>query len=153
MKPRAATLWGCAAVAFSLAACSGGATTNSIPASSIVSSPNRSHSVATHDSGSFTPIQHIVVIVQENRTMNNLFATFPGVTGTTTGKRLVNVSGKQTLRNIKLKETNLFVKSNLNHNYSGFITGWDNGKMDNFNNIKRTSASPGESPGAVRRWR
>jgi phospholipase C len=141
VKPRAATLWGCAAVVFSLAACSGGATPNSIPASSIASGPHRSHSVATHDSGSFTPIQHIVVIVQENRTMNNLFATFPGVTGTTIGKRLVNVNGKETVKNIKLKETTLFVKSNPNHNYSGFITGWDNGKMDNFNNIKRTSGA------------
>jgi phospholipase C len=139
VKPRAGILWGCIAVAFSLAACSGGATSNSIPASSIAWRPSRSHTVATHDSGSFTPITHIVVIVQENRTMNNLFATFPGVTGTTTGKRLVNVNGKVTLKSVKLKETNLFVKSNLNHAYSGFITGWDNGKMDNFNNIKRSS--------------
>ena len=76
--------------------------------------------------------------------MNDLFATFPGATGTTTGKRLVNVSGKQKLENIQLKETDLLVKSNLNHVYSGFITAWDNGNMDAFNNVKRTSLTQRE---------
>ena len=32
-----------------------------------------------------SPIQHIVLVIQENRTFNNLFATFPGATGATTG--------------------------------------------------------------------
>ncbi|HEX3368553.1 MAG TPA: hypothetical protein VHS56_03175, partial [Candidatus Cybelea sp.] len=100
MKPRASTLWVCAVVVFGVAACSGGATPNSIPSRSISSSPNRSHSVATHNSGSFTPIEHVVVIVQENRTMNNLFATFPGVTGTTVGKRLVTVKGQKRVESI-----------------------------------------------------
>jgi len=29
---------------------------------------------------------HIVVLIQENRTLDNLFATFPGADGTTVGK-------------------------------------------------------------------
>jgi phospholipase C len=37
-----------------------------------------------------TKIQHIIVMIQENRTFNNLFATFPGTTGTTTGYYLKN---------------------------------------------------------------
>ena len=37
-------------------------------------------------SGSRSPIQHIVIVVQENRTFNDFFATFPGADGTTTGK-------------------------------------------------------------------
>ncbi|HEY1681479.1 MAG TPA: hypothetical protein VGF98_07590, partial [Candidatus Tumulicola sp.] len=33
-----------------------------------------------------TPVQHIIVMIQENRTFDDFFATFPGVDGTTTGK-------------------------------------------------------------------
>src|ERR1700729_756384 len=32
-----------------------------------------------------TPITHIVVIIQENRSFDNFFATFPGANGTTVG--------------------------------------------------------------------
>ncbi|MGB8966249.1 MAG: alkaline phosphatase family protein [Candidatus Cybelea sp.] len=32
-----------------------------------------------------TPIKHVVIIIQENRSFDNLFATFPGANGTTTG--------------------------------------------------------------------
>ncbi|HEY2476680.1 MAG TPA: alkaline phosphatase family protein [Candidatus Cybelea sp.] len=38
----------------------------------------------TPDSTS-TPIKHIVVVIQENRSFDDLFATFPGANGTTTG--------------------------------------------------------------------
>jgi len=34
-----------------------------------------------------SPIEHIVLIVQENRTFNNLFATFPGATGATKAEK------------------------------------------------------------------
>jgi phospholipase C len=30
-------------------------------------------------------IEHVVIMIQENRTFDNLFATFPGAEGTTTG--------------------------------------------------------------------
>jgi phospholipase C len=53
--------------------------------------------------GTTTKIQHVIVMVQENRTFNNLFATFPGTTGTTTGYYLKN--GKKTA--ITLKENTL----------------------------------------------
>ena len=32
-----------------------------------------------------TPIQHVIVVIQENRSFDDLFATFPGANGTTTG--------------------------------------------------------------------
>lgn len=144
MKPRAAILCACAASALGLAACSGAP--DAVPSNAVPSTSNLPRTVVTHDSGSgVTPIQHIVIIVQENRTMNDLFATFPGVTGTTVGKRLVTVKGQQKVESIKLKETNLFVKSNLNHTYSGFFVGWNYGDMDGFNNIKRNTGGERES--------
>ncbi|MBV8067811.1 MAG: hypothetical protein JO113_07525 [Candidatus Eremiobacteraeota bacterium] len=32
-----------------------------------------------------SPIQHVIVVIQENRSFDNFFATFPGANGTTTG--------------------------------------------------------------------
>jgi phospholipase C len=35
--------------------------------------------------GSSSPISHVIVVIQENRSFDNLFATFPGANGTTVG--------------------------------------------------------------------
>jgi phospholipase C len=113
-----------------LAACSGaGSSTPSLPA----------HSMAHHRTGS-SPIQHIVVVIQENRTFNDFFATFPGVTGTTTGEELVkNSKGKFVEQSIALKEVNLESKSSLNHLYSAYLTAYNGGAMDGFSIVKRST--------------
>ncbi|MFZ0031371.1 MAG: alkaline phosphatase family protein, partial [Candidatus Cybelea sp.] len=36
--------------------------------------------------GRSTPIDHVVIVIQENRSFDNFFATFPGADGTKTGK-------------------------------------------------------------------
>jgi phospholipase C len=90
-----------------------------------------------------SPITHIVLIVQENRTFNNLFATFPGATGATIGKKLA--SGR--VKSVTLKETNLGGQRNFNHNYKSFLTGYDNGKLDAFNLIKFASNNKNEGNG------
>jgi len=38
------------------------------------------------NAASKVPIQHVVIVIQENRSFDNFFATFPGADGTTTGK-------------------------------------------------------------------
>jgi phospholipase C len=81
-----------------------------------------------------TPLQHIIVVVQENRSFNDLFATFPGVTGSTTGLEKV-VGSTTTVKMINLKEKKLEDKVDLNHLYYAFQTAYDGGKMDGFNNI------------------
>jgi phospholipase C len=55
-------------------------------------------------SGSGSPIQHIVLIIQENRTFNNLFATFPGATGNDRGERAASTAA---VKSINLEETGL----------------------------------------------
>jgi phospholipase C len=55
-----------------LDACSGGSS-GAVPQASAPQPSSRSGS---------SPIQHIVLIVQENRSFNNLFAGFPNATGT-----------------------------------------------------------------------
>jgi phospholipase C len=116
-----------------LAACSGGRPSFAPPPSS----------AAHHHSGS-SPIEHIVVLIQENRTFNDLFATFPGVTGTTTGEELVkNKKGKLIKQAVALKKLPLEEKNSLNHLYSAYITAYQGGAMDGFSFIKRgTSGKP-----------
>src|ERR1700753_3762452 len=62
-------------------ACSGGA-------SSAGSMLPQNATIPIGESGT-SPIQHIIVIVQENRSFNNLFAQFPNATGTITGKEKI----------------------------------------------------------------
>jgi phospholipase C len=84
-------------------------------------------------------IKHIVIVVQENRTFDNFFATFPGADGATSGYYLNN--GKPT--KIALKEIPLNGDLDLNHNSVAYNLGCD-GKntypkrscqMDGFNLI------------------
>jgi len=119
LKKLAPTLSACV-IAGILAACSGGATSSSMGAHS---------GVIPATSGSGSPIKHIVLIIQENRTFNNFFATFPGATGATVGVEKVNGVDVP----IYLTETALIDKRNLKHSYPGFLTAYDGGKMDGFN--------------------
>jgi phospholipase C len=103
---------------------------------------------AKHHTGS-SPIQHIVLVIQENRSFDNLFATFPGANGakygcakTTTGSArwtatterratgsITCATGDQV---IKLEPTPLIIKSDLQHCHAAFETDYDGGNMDGF---------------------
>ena len=92
-------------------------------------------------SGSGSPIDHVVLLVQENRSFNNLFATFPGATGTTVGEELVHGRTKQ----ITLSEKHLQDKTDLVHGYIGFLTAYNHGKMNGFNRILPETGLPERS--------
>jgi phospholipase C len=83
-----------------------------------------------------SPIQHVVLVVQENRSFNNLFATFPGATGSTTGLETVAHGGKHRTKKVQLKEVPLIGHSDPNHSYTAFLTAYDGGKMNGFNLIQ-----------------
>jgi phospholipase C len=70
------------------------------------------------------PIQHIVVIMQENRSFDNLFNGFPGADTAQTGKNGA--------ASVTLQPTNLGNGPDLDHSHTGWWTQWDNGKMDGF---------------------
>lgn len=77
-----------------------------------------------------SPIKHIVVIVQENRSFENMFAGWAGADaplvgyGTTShGKRF-----RVHLREIRYSEDH-----DICHVWQDAITAWNNGKMDGFN--------------------
>jgi phospholipase C len=83
-----------------------------------------------------SPIQHIVLIVQENRSFNNLFATFPGADGTTTGHIEMEPScGIYSNKTIPLTESPLVLRTDLNHSFKGYNISRDNGSMDGFDRV------------------
>jgi phospholipase C len=70
------------------------------------------------------PIQHVVVIMQENRSFDNLFNGFPGADTVPSGMNL-GVA-------VPLTVTPLGNGPDLNHSHTGWWSQWDGGKMDNF---------------------
>ncbi|HEY1429982.1 MAG TPA: alkaline phosphatase family protein [Candidatus Tumulicola sp.] len=79
------------------------------------------HSLGRHAGGS-SPIQHVIIIMQENRTFNNLFYGFPGATTSGTG---VGHGTTYTLVSRPLEE-----KTDLNHSHAQFLEDFDQGKSD-----------------------
>ena len=72
-----------------------------------------------------TPIKHVVFVVKENRTFDNLFGTFPGANGVTVG---MDMGTKRPL----IRGTDGRLPSDIPHCYRCAIQAWDNGKMDGF---------------------
>jgi phospholipase C len=72
---------------------------------------------------------HIVVVVQENRTFDNLFATFPGADGTRTGE-LHDGS------HIPLQVHDLFDAVSPNTDHLAWSTGYNHGLMNGFDLIR-----------------
>jgi phospholipase C len=100
-----------------------------------------------HRSGSSSPIQHVVLLIQENRSFNDLFATFPGGDGTTTGYALTNTSCSPPIYAgpIALSEEPLLVPKDLVHRwYDGYQIAFDGGNMDAFDDVPYVNGSSDE---------
>ncbi len=82
-----------------------------------------------------SPIQHIVVIMQENRSFDNLFNGFPGADTVQSG-----MNGGVS---IPLKPVSLGDSRDLKHSHSRWWQDWDNGNMDGF---AQSDASPSTLP-------
>jgi phospholipase C len=74
-------------------------------------------------------IQHVVVVIQENRSFDNLFATFPGADGTTQGRAKLPSGG---YKFIPLQQHDLVESCDFGHSYHGFLKDYDGGNMDGF---------------------
>jgi phospholipase C len=80
-----------------------------------------------------SPIRHVVVIMQENRTFDNLFHGFPGADSAQTGSNMGAV--------VPLSPVPLATPYDPNHKHTAWWTAWDNGQMDGFG-IAQTSPIP-----------
>jgi phospholipase C len=114
-------------VALSMAACSssGGGVSAGAPAP---------QPTATTGPPTTTPIKHVVIVIQENRTFDNLFSTFPGADGSTIG-----IHDGKTFHNTRGTLTAI----DINHIHSGFKTEYDGGRMDGFDKIHFGGAGQG----------
>ena len=117
-----------ALIALGLSACSGSGS-GGVTGGSSLSLPPRDASFLKRDSGSGY-ISHIVVLVQENRSLDDLFATFPGADGATHGKMKPPGGGK--VQTVQLAKVPLVEKCDFGHRYQGFKEDYDKGKMDGF---------------------
>jgi phospholipase C len=68
---------------------------------------------------------HIVIMIQENRTFDNLFATFPGADGTRRGET-------HNGRYIPLRDADLESPISPNNGYGAWRHDYNNGKMNGF---------------------
>jgi phospholipase C len=75
-----------------------------------------------------TPIQHVIFFVRENRTFDNMFGTFPGANGATSGKI-------STGKTVPLREEPDALPTDIDHEYEDAQLGIDSGKMDRFDLI------------------
>jgi phospholipase C len=82
-----------------------------------------------------SPIQHIVIIMQENRTLDNLFNGFPGADTVQSGQ-LNGVT-------MPLRPISLADGRDPDHSHKQWWTAWDHGNMDHFT---QSAASPATLP-------
>jgi phospholipase C len=80
-----------------------------------------------------SPIQHVVLIVQENRSFDNLFALFPGADGATRGKMRVKRGRHWHDKWTPLQSHSLVMEPDIEHCHAAFETEYDKGKLDGFN--------------------
>ncbi|MGA2758995.1 MAG: alkaline phosphatase family protein [Candidatus Cybelea sp.] len=73
-------------------------------------------------------IQHVIVIIQENRSFENFFAGYPGANAPTFGYAIHSHKRVK----VDLHQTTFQTNPNLPHNWESAIKGWSKGKMDNF---------------------
>ncbi|HVR46172.1 MAG TPA: alkaline phosphatase family protein [Candidatus Binatia bacterium] len=106
-------------VVAALANCSSAST----PSSSLPSA--RSAGKIRTLSGGTSPIQHVVIIVQENRTTNNLFNGLPGAGTVREGKNSLGLT-------VQLQPRRLTAPYYIGHSHSNFVTEYANGRLDGF---------------------
>jgi phospholipase C len=86
----------------------------------------------TPTAGPGQKIQHVVILIQENRTVDNMFNGYPGADTVTQGLGIdPNNPSKQIT--IKLVRSSLRSPLTPQNGYPQFVTEYDGGKMDGFN--------------------
>jgi phospholipase C len=78
-----------------------------------------------------SPIRHVVIIMQENRTFDNLFNGYPGADTAQSG---MDGTTSVPLQPMPLKDT-----QDIAHTHTAWWKDWDNGKMDGFANHNTSS--------------
>ena len=81
-----------------------------------------------------TTIKHIVIIMQENRSFDNLFNGFPGADTVQ--------SGMSFGQSVSLQPVPFEQGTDVDHSHIGWYKDWDNGLMDGFTHPKASYPTP-----------
>ncbi len=87
-------------------------------------------------------IQHVIIVIQENRSFDNFFATFPGADGTS-GGYMKNPSGSGD-QYVPLQRVDLVGACDFGHSYHIVAVDYDHGKMDGFGLEGGSKKCPGK---------
>lgn len=93
---------------------------------------------ATHAPAAPSPVRHVVIMIQENRTFDNFFSTYPGAEGTKTG----TLSDGQVIALVKKQ----LAGPSPAHDYADYVRDYDGGKMDGFDLAKTSGGHIGRYP-------
>ncbi len=110
-----------AAAAVALSACHSGST--DVPPVAGVTQPSMRSGLALRGR-----IRHVVIIVQENRTPDNLFN---GLRGADTVRSGLNSKGET----VRLRPVSLTASFDIEHTHGSFVKEYDGGKMDGFDRV------------------
>jgi phospholipase C len=86
---------------------------------------------ATAASGPAGTITHVVIIVQENRTVDNLFQGLPGANTASSGQNSLG-------QTVSLEPEPLSAKFDISHRHSGYTTEYANGAMNGWDLVAST---------------
>ncbi|MHB1938461.1 MAG: alkaline phosphatase family protein [Acidobacteriaceae bacterium] len=78
-----------------------------------------------------SPIAHLIILMMQNHSLDNLFGTYPGANGLDAALpsyRQVDAAG----HTVSPTPITTLSVADLNHNHSTYAASWDNGKMDKF---------------------
>jgi phospholipase C len=84
--------------------------------------------------GDVTTIQHVVIIMQENRSFDEYFGTYPGADGIPAG---VTVPDPATGQQVAPYHTHMDRNQGASHSESAALTDIDNGLMDGYLRVYR----------------
>ncbi len=91
-----------------------------------------------------TPIEHVVVLMQENHTFDNYFGTFPGADGTPDGTCIPNDPLQPSLGCVEPYHLESLRTVDLHHGSSIGIKAFNGGRMDGFIAAQNERNLPGE---------
>ncbi|MFZ0033061.1 MAG: hypothetical protein WAK84_14450, partial [Candidatus Cybelea sp.] len=113
---------------FGVSACSQSSSVGTVPVSHDVPTVHslRLGSQAHNNRAAQSPIQHVVIIVQENRSVDDLFQFLPNINVRSYG-RAFHGNG-----HIKLQSESLTAPYDVSHIHQAWLTEYDNGRMDGF---------------------
>jgi phospholipase C len=120
-----------------LTACGGGGG-GTFPFPGFTPTPNPSSSPST------AVIRHVVIVFQENRTVDDLFNGFPGADTVQSG---LNSSGQT----VPLQPINITAPYDLDHSHAGFVTEYAGGAMNGFD-LEKSGSCAGCPPQAQRAY-